>query len=253
MATLLDTLLEPGRLSVLFQPIFEIQEGSRRLHAFESLTRGPKGTNMENPSVMFEYARRKGKEMVLDRVCVSNALRVWAPLEDLCGLNLNVHASTLERDSTFPSFLKGIAEARGIHLSQLTIEIVEHAPSWDGPRFHQALQDLRTSGIQIALDDVGLGHSNFRMILEAAPDYFKADRYLVDNCHRDPRRLAVLESLVNLARRLGSRVVAEGIETKEDLDAIASLGIDLAQGFFLSRPLAVGATRDRSLLGGPVP
>ena len=251
MPTLLDTLLEPGRLSVLFQPIFEIHVGSRRFHAFESLTRGPKGTNMENPSIMFEYARRKGKEMALDRICVSNALRLWAPLLDLCGLNLNVHASTLERDPAFPSFLKGNAETRGIRLSQLTIEIVEHAPSWDGPRFHQALQELRALGVQIALDDVGLGHSNFRMILDCSPDYFKADRYLVDGCHRDPRRLAVLDSLVNLAGRLGSRVVAEGIETQEDLDAVTSIGIDLVQGFFLSRPLAVAATRDRRLLGGP--
>ena len=95
-------------------------------------------------------------------------------------------------------------------------------------------------GARIGLDDVGLGQSNFRMMLDCRPDYFKVDRCLVLGCAKDPYRQAVLESIHGLARKFGGRVVAEGVEDPDDLLAVKATGIDLVQGhlFAPAQPLA---------------
>jgi len=250
---LLDRLLEPGALSVVFQPIWECSAVSRRVHGLECLIRGPRGTNMEDPDVLLEYVRRKREESLLDRVCVATALASAVGLPGAPRLSLNVHASTLGRDQEFVRFLELTSGQHGVELTRLSIEIVEHAPPWDGPSFLTAIDDLRSRGVKIALDDVGLGQSNYKMILDARPDYFKLDRYFVQGASTDFHRQAVLESVTQLARRFGGRVVAEGVETVADFDVVTGQGIDLIQGFLFAPALThVGLTASR-MLEGPLP
>ncbi len=235
--TLLDTLLEPGRLSVVFQPIFEVGSGRMKLYSLECLIRGPKGTNAERPAVLFEYVRRKRAEAAVDRACVAAALSEGALLPGAMKLNVNVHASTLARDLGFPAFLlERAAEAR-IPPERLVVEIVEHAPPLDVPVFRRALEELRGGGLTIALDDVGLGQSNYKMILDVRPDIYKLDRYLVAGAWNDPYRQVILDSLARMVRRLEARAVAEGVEDQNELVAVEAAGIDLVQGFLLARPL----------------
>ena len=103
--------------------------------------------------------------------------------------------------------------------------------------FRAALKALRALGARIALDDVGLGHSNFMMILECMPDYLKVDRYLVAGCHHDFHRRAMLASIAQLARPFGARVVAEGVEEAADLAVLKRMGITLIQGYLFGRPM----------------
>jgi EAL domain-containing protein (putative c-di-GMP-specific phosphodiesterase class I) len=250
-STLLDRVLAPGGISAVFQPIVETRGGRTQTYALECLTRGPAGTFVEAPGVLFEYVRRKGEEASVDRACIAVALREAAALPDALRLCLNVHASTLSRDVAFPAFVRDAAESHGICPARLTIEIVEHAPPHDGPAFVRAIAQLRTFSMRIALDDVGLGHSNFKMIVDTRPDYFKIDRYFVRAVQDDPYRLAVLDSLARLAEKVGARVVAEGVEELAELDACQGLGIDLIQGFLFSRPLSASAARAHCLLALP--
>ena len=81
-------------------------------------------------------------------------------------------------------------------------------------------------GIPIALDDIGEGHSNYRMILDCRPEFFKIDKYFVQGSHRDSARRAVLQSVVTLAANFGSPVIAEGVEELADLDLVTSVGIN---------------------------
>jgi EAL domain-containing protein (putative c-di-GMP-specific phosphodiesterase class I) len=240
MRELLDAILEPGGLSVHFQPIFELQGAERRVHGLECLARGPKGTNLEGASVMFDYVRRKRAESLVDRACVRTAFEAARHAPGSPRLSINVHASTLGRDPEFLVFLGDVADCSAIPLSEVTVEIVEHAPPWDGQGFLSALDGLRRIGARIGLDDVGLGQSNFRMMLDCRPDYFKVDRCLVLGCAKDPYRQAVLESIHGLARKFGGRVVAEGVEDPDDLLAVKATGIDLVQGhlFAPALPLA---------------
>jgi EAL domain-containing protein (putative c-di-GMP-specific phosphodiesterase class I) len=235
--TLLETVLEPGGLSVVFQPIVEVGSGSRRLHGLECLIRGPRDTNLESPEILFEYARRKRAESLVDRACVATVLRAAAGLPGSPDLSINVHASTLGRDHEFLVFLGDTAERHQVSLGRVTIEIVEHALPWDGPRFQSALAALRAIGVRIALDDVGRGQSNYRMILDCRPDYFKIDRYFVHGCRADFYRQAVIESISDLATKFGARVIAEAVETEGDFDTVTRLGIDLVQGHLLAHAM----------------
>ena len=248
MKELLDTILEPGGLSVHFQPIIELRAQTTGLHAVEALMRGPKGTNLESADVLFDYVRRKREETLVDRACVKAALEAARDLPGLPRLSLNVHASTLGRDPEFLVFLGDVADVNAISLRDVTVEIVEHAPPWDGRSFMSALEGLRRIGVSIGLDDVGLGQSNFRMILDCRPDYFKIDRYFALGCAQDPYRQAVLESIHELARRFGGRVVAEGVERAADLDAIRAIGIDLVQGYLFSPALTVAGLAESGYL-----
>lgn len=248
MRDLLDAILEPGGLTVHFQPIIELRGTARRVHGLECLIRGPKGTNLENAEVLFDYVRRKREESLVDRACVRAALEASRRVPGPAKLSLNVHASTLGRDHEFLVYLGDVADVNAISLADVTVEIVEHAPPWDGRSFLGALEGLRRIGVRIGLDDVGLGQSNYRMILDCRPDYFKVDRYFALGCAKDPYRQAVLESIHELARRFGARVVAEGVEAAEDLAAIRAIGIDLVQGYMFSPPAPLEALMEAGFL-----
>jgi len=236
--SLLDQILAPQALRVVFQPIVDIGGPEPRLRSVESLTRGPLGTNLESPDVLFDFVRRKHAEPEVDRRCVVEVLAASALLPRHLPFSVNVHASTLARDRDFLAFFAGEAQAGQVSLDRVTLEIVEHAPPWDGRGFQAALVQMRELGLKIALDDVGLGHSNYKMILDCRPDVFKIDRYFVAEIHKDPHRRMVIESVANLAHRFGGQVVAEGLETEADLAVLRDLKVDLAQGYLFSPPRA---------------
>jgi EAL domain-containing protein (putative c-di-GMP-specific phosphodiesterase class I) len=242
-ASLLDSILEERAITTVFQPVFAMEDpaGSPVVHFVECLSRGPKGTNLEAAGVLFDYARRKGSEAALDMACIEAAFAAIALSGYSPSLSINVHASTLEHEPEFASWLSALAERHGLAPSALIVEIVEHGPESGSASLDRAVPALRRAGIRIALDDIGLGQSNYRRILDCRPDYFKLDRYLIRGCHADPARSALLDSLTLLARRLGARVVAEGVETPEELFEVSARGIDLVQGFLLSRPVAAEA------------
>jgi len=234
---LLDQILEPGSLSVHFQPVVDVHTVRPKPHYFEALIRGPRGTSAETPAILFEYARKKNRESAVDRACVETILDAARSLPAEGTLGINVHASTLAMDPGFVEFLGAALKTRGRSPRHLVVEVIEHAPPWDVKGFRTALESLRGLGARIALDDIGLGHSNFMMILECRPDYFKVDRYFVNGCHRDFHRRAVLASVAQLARPFNARVVAEGVEQAADLFALKRLGIGLIQGFVFGLPV----------------
>jgi EAL domain-containing protein (putative c-di-GMP-specific phosphodiesterase class I) len=235
--TLLREILATDALEVVFQPVVEIIGDRMQLHMLECLTRGPRDTNAERADVMFEYVRRKRVEPVVDRACILVGLHAAARLAGTPHLSFNTHASTLGRDPEFPALLAEMADDVGIDPSRITIEIIEHAHGWDGVTFDRALRTLRSIGARIALDDVGLGHSNYQMMIDTHPQYLKIDRYFVHGAHADLDRRAVLDSIAQLALKLGARVVAEGVEETRDLLPLVDAGIDLAQGYLFAKPL----------------
>lgn len=236
--TCLDALLAPGALTVRFQPIVEVQTEPALLYAVEGLVRGPRGSTMESARVLFEYVRQKRAEIQLDRACVAAVLAAAEELPAGLNLSINVHAMTLAADPGFLGFLVGAARARSIALERIIVEIVEHAPKWADPNLATVLDALRRAGIRIALDDIGEGQSNYRMVLDCKPDFFKIDRYFVAGAHADVHRQAVLESVANLADRFNALAIAEGVENEADLDTVRSSGIGLAQGYLFSAAVA---------------
>ena len=243
---LLEQILSPSGLRILVQPIIQVCPDKRCLHGVECLSRGPGNTLFERPDILFDYVRRKKAELAVDRKVIDLALEACSPIPEPIRVSINVHASSLGRDPDFAGYLQQQAGSAGLSMSRLTIEVVEHAPMWNKPQFLRTIGDLQRLGVQIALDDVGAGQSNYHMILDAAPNCFKVDAFIVQGLHSDPRRRAILSSVVKLASELGSTVVAEGVETELDLAALTGLGVAFMQGYLFSRPVTVEQLLDSS-------
>jgi EAL domain-containing protein (putative c-di-GMP-specific phosphodiesterase class I) len=231
-------ILAPGGLRVAFQPILRWQAGAWNLLGFEGLVRGPAGTNLEDAEILFEYVRRKRAEALVDRHCIQEILKAAPAFGPSVRLTANVHAATVEQDPAFPEFVERVRDAYQVEPSRLTIEIVEHSPSRCGDRVIDGLGRLRNLGFPIALDDVGLGYANFRMMLDVRPDCFKIDRYIVRDAHLDYHRRAVVRSIVQLADSFGAYAVAEGIDDVDDLAAVLDEGVHACQGYLFARPAA---------------
>ncbi|HEX8151813.1 MAG TPA: EAL domain-containing protein [Thermoanaerobaculia bacterium] len=233
----LNTILRPGGITPLFQPIVRVDENGASLHAVECLSRGPAGTNFAAASVLFDYVRLKREESLVDRACISAAFGETPKLPGSVHLAVNVHASTLGRDVGFVPFLQAVAAKYAIAMERITVEVVEHAPPWDNRSFLDALDALRACGAKLAVDDVGLGQSNFKMLIDVSPDYLKLDRYFVASCASDAKRRAVVSAVTQLAREFGAQVVAEGVEEPHDVGVLRNFGITLMQGYLYAKPM----------------
>ncbi len=234
--SLIERVVEPGAISAMFQPIYEIGAAQPALCAVEGLARGPRGCTLEAPDILFEYARRKHEESVVDRAAISAILREARKLPETLPVHLNVHASTLGRDERFVEFLAKTSAAEGVSLGRLVLEVLEHSNFVEEQSFLSTLAEMRKLGCEIALDDVGVGNSNFRMMLVTRPSLLKIDRYLVNGIASDAYQQATMNAIRLLADQVHAKLVAEGVETAEDLHALKSLGVEQVQGFFLSRP-----------------
>ena len=119
-----------------------------------------------------------------------------------------------------------------------------HAPKTPA---QPALDRLRHSGMHISLDDIGLGQSNFKMILGVRPDFLKLDRYFVESCHQDRNRQAVIASLVYLASHFGAELVAEGVDCAETAETLKAFGVRFMQGDWLAAPMSADEARTFAL------
>lgn len=246
----LAQVLADAAIQSYVQPIFLFGgDSSPRLVGVECLSRGPVGTLFEPADALFAYARRKRVEAQLDQNCISLALSEMANTPSEIRISLNVHASTLSNRPEFAEWLCADAAVHAIPPERLTIEVVEHAPEWNKKELLRALDSLRSAGVKIALDDIGLGHSNYQMIVDVRPHYFKIDRYFVQGCSENPYLRAVICSIATLAREFNGVVVAEGPETPADFKVLEDLGINLAQSFALGRPVPTKSFKQTQLPG----
>jgi hypothetical protein len=122
------------------------------------------------------------------------------------------------------------------NLDGLVIELTEHVPVDNLAALRKRIDSLRDRGALLALDDTGAGWSGLRQVAELRPDIVKLDRSLVSDVDRDPVKQALMELVGQFVSRLGSRMLVEGVERPEELDAAARLGVPLAQGWLLGRP-----------------
>jgi EAL domain-containing protein (putative c-di-GMP-specific phosphodiesterase class I) len=135
-----------------------------------------------------------------------------------------------------------LAELVPEHLApRVIVELTEHAAIDDYPRLIEALAPARRRGIRLAIDDTGSGYSSLAHILKLAPEFIKLDCEITRGIDLDPVRRALASSLVTFAAETGAEIIAEGVETADELDVLRSLGIDHAQGYHLGPPAPLAA------------
>jgi EAL domain-containing protein (putative c-di-GMP-specific phosphodiesterase class I) len=228
----LRPLIAEGGPVVLLQPIVDLT--TRRRTGAEALSRFPREWN-RTPDVCFAEAHRVGEGHRLE----IQALRQAADhLPDVTGyVSMNVSPATLLTPEC-ARFLDRLP------LHRVVLELSEHEPVEDYDALKAGLAPLRARGMRLAVDDVGSGFSSLRHIVITAPDVIKLDRSMVTGLDNDPVLQVVARSLVDLARTTGAQVVAEGVETAGEAEALLAAGVRLGQGWLFDRATTLHELRD---------
>ncbi|MGH8975205.1 MAG: EAL domain-containing protein [Acidimicrobiia bacterium] len=213
-------------LAIVFQPVMGL--GPRRVAGVEALTRIAVEPR-RGPDVWFGEAFTVGLGVDLELAAIARALDQLGRLPAGVYLAFNTSPETVVSDG-FRTALDGVP------LDRLVVEVTEHAAVADYQALRHALAPLREGGLRLAIDDMGSGYANMQHVLRLAPDIIKLDVDLVRGVDRDRARRALAGSLAVFAEEMGARLVAEGIETPDELATLIGLGVPYGQGFHLARP-----------------
>ncbi|MBM7059704.1 EAL and GGDEF domain-containing protein [Pseudomonas sp. UL073] len=230
----LDSILAHGDLHSLFQPIVSL--GERRIIGYEALTRGPSNSPLHSPINLFGVARHAGRLSELELACRRSACRRFSEQRLEGRLFLNVSPESLLDPGHQPGRTLQLLQNYGIAPSRVVIELTEQSPTEDFDLLDNALHHYRAMGFSIALDDLGAGYSSLRLWSELRPDFVKIDRHFIDGIHQDAVKREFVDSIRKMAKASRAEVIAEGIERPEELAVLAEMGIDLVQGYLISRP-----------------
>jgi EAL domain-containing protein (putative c-di-GMP-specific phosphodiesterase class I) len=230
------TLIERGFVSTAFQPIVNLNTG--RVVGYEALLRGPAGTILAKPGVVFGPQTALPEEAIteLDVACVAAALRGGRLLVPFGLLFINLHISTLLRMNKLEDHFQRLMESSRIPPEAVVIEISERSTTAAPRAMSRILRAARKRGYRFALDDFGTAWSGLQHLLWFEPEYVKMDRAFVQGIDRSARKQALVSQIGALTKRLGSEVIAEGVETNAELLTLMALDVPLAQGFHFGHP-----------------
>lgn len=234
MTTLFDTILEERQLQAVFQPI--VATNDLRILGYEGLIRGPAGSALESPAMLFRHARNLGRQRELERECLRTIWRRFAQLELPGKLFANVSASMLLWPAPQGRMLGDYLLGLDVDPARLVIEITEEQAVQDYVQMRQVTTRLMAQGFRLAIDDLGAGFSSLRLWLELQPAFVKLDNAFVRGIENDKVRRAILCAVQHVARAAGSQVIAEGVECAEELAALRDIGIAFSQGYHIARP-----------------
>lgn len=220
-------MLRSRELEMVYQPAIRLD--ATCIEFVEALARF-RSKPYQEPNRWFAIAAEVGLGVELELLAVRMALQGLSQLPAGTAVSINVSPDTVVSDDL-------TAILTSAPMDRIILEITEHETVANYELLISALAPLRSRGLRIAVDDTGAGHSSFRHILKVRPDLIKLDMSLVQRIDTDPARRALASALIAFARDIGSELVAEGVETDAELNALTKLGVKVAQGYLLSEPL----------------
>jgi EAL domain-containing protein (putative c-di-GMP-specific phosphodiesterase class I) len=234
---LVEQVLDQDLLSMVFQPIIDLK--TNEPVGYEALARFPLEP-VQGPEQWFADALDIGLGLELELAAVKRALdaRQRVPADAFLAINVSpVTAMSPE----LADLLQGVADPR------LVIELTEHVFVDDLGAIRNALSDLRTEGVRLAVDDTGAGYAGFRHLLGLKPDIIKLDTCLTRGIDADPARRALAAALVRFSADTEARLIAEGVESPAELTTLVDLGVEWVQGYHLAHPGPLHALENVSL------
>lgn len=235
----------PQRISMAFQPIVDLAEGS--IFAHEALVRGPGGESASSVLSQLNEQNRHNFDQRCRVTVIETAARLGVP--GRISINFMPNA-VYEPENCVRSTLRAARKA-GIALDRLIFEVAEGERITDVGHLRQIVAEYRRLGFMTAIDDFGAGFSGLALLADLQPDLLKIDLALVRGIGGDRVRRSIVDGIRGTAAELGIGVIAEGIETAEERDALLDLGITLQQGFLFARPVFEGWVGPDALGGLP--
>jgi diguanylate cyclase (GGDEF)-like protein len=234
----LRTVIDDGGLELHYQPKADLATGA--IVGVEALVRwAHRDEGLISPDEFIPLAERTGLIGPLTDFVLRQALaqcRLWRASGRNLSVAVNLSARSLLDVDLAGDIARALAQAR-VDPSQLVLEITETSLMSDARHVMSVLNRLAAMGLTLAIDDFGTGYSSLSYLKRLPVNEVKIDKSFVLNMHNDDNDAVIVRSIVDLARNLGLRVVAEGVETVEAWDTLRDIGCDLAQGYVLSRPL----------------
>lgn len=237
----LKSTIRDGAVFIEYHPI--IVTATEEIYGYEALARGVR-RELRSPEVLFEVAEEANMVWELSRLLRRRAVEgILSELEDGQFLFLNIDP----HDFNDPTFRNLDPAELGIpDPSRVVLEITERTAIKDYPRFQEYLAAFRKRGFRFAVDDAGSGYAGLGSIANLAPDYIKLDISLISNIDTNFLKQNLVETMVKFADGQGARVIAEGVERREEFETVKELGVHLTQGFLFHRPRHAGLNPTRT-------
>lgn len=229
-------LIRSKALHTVYQPIVSLCGGT--IYSHEALIRGPQGTLFQAPDALLAAAQDENLNFEFEIVCISLALERWGALGESGRLFVNISAAVLVQVMAHygREGLTKLIRSFGVLPRMLVMEITEYERVADMDQLATIAHDIRSAGVSLALDDFGDGRSSLRLWAQLRPEIVKIDKYFTKNISQHADKVKTIQSLQQIAAIFDTALVAEGIETEDDLRVLRDLGIAYGQGYFLGRP-----------------
>ncbi len=220
----------PFKFTMAFQPIVDVSQ--RKIVYYEALVRGPNGESA------FSILDQVTEELIyrFDQACRIKAIELASELGMQERLSINFLPNAVYEPEACIQATLETSHRVGWPTDRLNFEIVETERVRDRLHMRTIIESYREMGFTTSLDDFGNGYANLDLLTDLCPDSLKIDRELVMGCDSDKRRQAILRSLVALAKILGTQLIGEGVETREESHCLLNLGIPIQQGYYFSYP-----------------
>ena len=234
--------VDRGEFQLLYQPKVDAQ--SLQITAAEALIRWqhPK-RGMISPGIFIPLAERYGLIASIGRWVVEEACRQaaeWRQKELRMRVAVNLSGHQLRQDDLVPH-IQDCLHRYGIPAGRLTVEITESVAMEDTAHTRAAFEQLRQAGLHVSIDDFGTGHSSLASLRKLPAAELKVDRAFVIDLATSDRARSIVKAIVQMAHSLGLHVVAEGVETEAQRDALIALGCDELQGYLFAKPMTAVA------------
>jgi len=250
----LDDAVKNSAFTLVYQPIVALSSGE--IAGFEALVRWPHPEwGMMLPGQFIELAEETGHIVPLGSWVLGQAaadIVRWVrriPRQTPLYVSVNVSARQF-RDPRFVDGVRRVLAESDLAPSALMLELTESVLLRRDERIHSDLMELKVTGVRLAIDDFGTGYSSLSYLRELPIDVLKIDKSFVEGIATSEQRLALVEGIIQIARTLHLKVIAEGIETEVQRDLLVSMGCQFGQGYLLAMPVEAGQAEALVRLGG---
>ncbi len=232
-AEMVREIIEKKDIIVEFQPIYSLN--TKKYIGLEALSRGLYNGEIVSPYFLFEYAKKDGNVLTLDRICREKAMRAFSAESSAPSLFINFETSVLNGLTSGTGEIMRTAAENHISPQNIVIELNESRVK-DSYNLMMFVDFYRSKGFLIALDNVSAGLDTLNRIMLINPDIIKIDRAIVSQIENNKYNQEVFRSIINTAKQIGAMTVAEGVETVDEVITCMILGVDYFQGFYFQKP-----------------
>lgn len=232
-AEMVREIIDKKDIIVEFQPIYSLN--TKKYIGLEALSRGLYNGEIVSPYFLFEYAKKDGNVLTLDRICREKAMRAFSAESSAPSLFINFETSVLNGLTSGTGEILRTAAENHISPQNIVIELNESRVK-DSYNLMMFVDFYRSKGFLIALDNVSAGLDTLNRIMLINPDIIKIDRAIVSQIENNKYNQEVFRSIINTAKQIGAMTVAEGVETVDEVITCMILGVDYFQGFYFQKP-----------------